>query len=158
MRRKARAEASLRSVIACPQRKLAIDTTVVSTLRGYGSVSSDRARRNEAALTQARRRQEKAYPELCPRFERALLVAATRVGGSWSEEAMQFLHQLPRAKSEECTSSRQTVVASTVEDDPGMFSSPRFLLVAVGAADVSGQCWPDSLSVGSGAAHDERYF
>ena len=79
--------------------QLAIDTTMVSTLRGDGSVSPDRERRNGAALAQARRRKERSYTELCQRFARArLVVLATEVGRRWSEDSMHFLHQLARAK------------------------------------------------------------
>ena len=76
--------------------QLAIDTTMVSTLRGDGTVARARVHHDGAALKTARRRKERAYPELCQRFSRARL--ATEVGGRWSQEAVQFLRQLTFAK------------------------------------------------------------
>ena len=52
---------------------------MVSMLRGDGSVSPDMARGNGAALAHARKRMERAYPELCRRLARSrLVVMATK--------------------------------------------------------------------------------
>ena len=77
--------------------QLAIDTTLVSPLRGDGQ---PHRRCVDAALDEARRRNERTYPELCERHSRARLVLlVAEVGGRWSDEAADFLKQLAKVKA-----------------------------------------------------------
>ena len=80
--------------------QLAVDTTMVSALRRNGD-PRPRAKRSEgAALTDARRRKEVAYPELVGNAARArLVVLALEVGGRWSDEAWQFTRLLAGARA-----------------------------------------------------------
>ena len=79
--------------------QLAIDTTLVSALRCDGSALPRSANVDGAALQAARRRKERAYPELAgPRGRARLVVLAGEVGGRWSEETRDFLNQLARGK------------------------------------------------------------
>ena len=65
--------------------QLAIDTTLVSPLRGDGQPHRRCADVDGAALDEARRRKERTYPELCERHSRArLVVLAAEVGSRWS--------------------------------------------------------------------------
>ena len=80
--------------------QLAIDTTLVSPLRGDGQPHRRCVDVDGAALDEARRRKERTYPELCERHRRAILVVlAAEVGGRWSDEAADFLKQLAMAKA-----------------------------------------------------------
>ena len=79
--------------------QFAIDTTLVSALRCDGSALPRSANVDGAALQAARRRKERAYPELVgPRGRARLVVLAGEVGGRWSEETRDFLNQLARGK------------------------------------------------------------
>ena len=79
--------------------QLAIDATIVSPLRGDGSARRGAAGEDGVALTAARRRKERRYPELVgPRRRARLLVAGVEVGGRWSDEAKIVVSQLARAK------------------------------------------------------------
>ena len=82
--------------------QLAIDTTLVSPLRGDGSARPRAADHNGAALEAARRRKEATYPELARGTEgRArLVVLAAEVGARWSDETAQFLRGLAKARVE----------------------------------------------------------
>ena len=52
-----------------------------------------------AALSSARRRKARTYPELCGPHSRArLVVLATETGRRWSEEAHSFLSQSAKAE------------------------------------------------------------
>ena len=80
--------------------QLAIDTTLVSPLRGDGSARGRAADHSGSAL-QARRRKERTYPELAGDAGRArLVVLAAEVGGRWSEETAQFLRGLAKARAD----------------------------------------------------------
>ena len=80
--------------------QLAIDTTLVSALRGDGSARRYAASRNGVALVDARRRKERTYPELAGDAGRArLIVLAAEVGGRWSDETLMFLKLVANAKS-----------------------------------------------------------
>ena len=80
--------------------QLAIDTTLVSPLRGDGQPHRRSVDVDGAALDEARRRKERTYPELCERHSRArLVVLAAEVGSRWSDEAADFLKQLAKAKA-----------------------------------------------------------
>ena len=80
--------------------QLAIDTTLVSPLRRDGTARPRADTCNGAALSAARRRKEKTYPELAGGGGRArLVVLAAEVGGRWSQESRHFLRQLARARA-----------------------------------------------------------
>ena len=72
--------------------QLAIDTTMVSPVRGDGKPGPQCARVDGAALMRARRRKETTHPELSGANGRArLMVLACEVGGRWSSECQTFL-------------------------------------------------------------------
>ena len=76
--------------------QLAMDTTIVSTLHANGEARS--AHVDGAALSAARRRKERTYPELIGRPGRArLVVLGVEVCGRWSVETQSFLSSLARA-------------------------------------------------------------
>ena len=80
--------------------QLAIDTTLVSPIRGDGTARPGTTKHQWHHLAQARRRKERTYPELVDRRSRArLVVLAGEVGGRWSEETQTFLRILARAKA-----------------------------------------------------------
>ena len=80
--------------------QLAVDTTIVCTVRGDGAPRRQCATTDGAALAQARRRKELRYPELTGEHGRArLVVLACETGGRWSDEAHDFLRQLARARA-----------------------------------------------------------
>ena len=77
---------------------MAVDTTLVSVLRGDGTGS---ARRDGVALAAASRAEERLFPELVERRARArLVVLAVEVGRRWSPETQKFLSLLARARAE----------------------------------------------------------
>ena len=79
--------------------QLAIDTTMVSPVRGDGRPGPQCARVDGAALARARRRKEATYPELSGANGRArLVVLGCEVGGRWSDECQSFLRQLSKAR------------------------------------------------------------
>ena len=80
--------------------QLALDTTMVSPLHCDGSSRRGAAERDGVALTEARRRKERTYPELVGQRNRArLVVLAAEVGGRWSEETKAFVGALARGRS-----------------------------------------------------------
>ena len=80
--------------------QLAVDTTLVSPLHCDGSARPGAPSTDGVALSAARRRKERAYPELVGPHRRArLVVLAGEVGGRWSEETRSFISQLAKAKS-----------------------------------------------------------
>ena len=80
--------------------QLAVDTTLVSALRGDGNPRRGAATRDGVALSEARRDKERTYPELVGPGARArLVVLALEVGGRWSPEATDFVSQLAKAKA-----------------------------------------------------------
>ena len=81
--------------------RLAVDVTIVSSVRGDGSARRQCADLDGAALHQARQKKATTYPELAhPRGGRArLVVLGCEVGRRWSEEARNFVSQLAKAKS-----------------------------------------------------------
>ena len=79
--------------------QLAVDTTLVSALKGNGEPRRGAADRDGVALAAARRVKERTYPELLDPGRRArLVVFAVEVGGRWSEEAKIFIRLLARAR------------------------------------------------------------
>ena len=80
--------------------QLTIDTTLISSLHCDGTARPGTADTDGAALTAARRRKERTYPELVgPRGRARLVVLAGKVGGRWSAETMSFLSQMAKAKT-----------------------------------------------------------
>ena len=80
--------------------QLAVDTTLVSSVRGSGEPRQGAATTDGVALTQARRCKEKTYQELTGPGARArLVVLALEVGGRWSAEAKSFVGQLAKARA-----------------------------------------------------------
>ena len=79
--------------------RLAIDTTLVSSVRGDGEPRRGAADTDGVALLQARKRKENT-PELRgPRARARLVVVALEVGGRWSAEAKSFVGQLAKARA-----------------------------------------------------------
>ena len=80
--------------------QLAIDTTLVSALTRDGTVPPGADRHDGVALSEARRRKERTYPELSGEGGRARpVVLAAEVGGRWSDEARTFLGTFARGKA-----------------------------------------------------------
>ena len=78
---------------------MAVDTTLVSALKGNGEPRRCAADRDGVALAAASRVKERTYPELVDPGRRArLVVFALEVGGRWSEEAKIFIRLLARAR------------------------------------------------------------
>ena len=81
--------------------QLAVDTTMVSPLQWDGTARRRAADHNGAALEDARRRKERAYPEFSGERGRArLVVLGAEVGERWSGETAEFLGALSKAKAE----------------------------------------------------------
>ena len=79
--------------------QLAVDTTLVSPLHCDGSARPGASSRDGVALIAARRKKERAYPELVGPHRRArLVVLAGEVGGR-SDETRSFISLLAKAKS-----------------------------------------------------------
>ena len=88
-------------IFGCAQ--LAVDTTMVSPVRADGLPRTGAAAQDVVALTTARQRKQRTYPELPGRHRRCrLVVLATETGGRWSLETRGFLRALVwnRARSE----------------------------------------------------------
>ena len=87
----------------------------MSVLRRDGVPRQQAATHDDAALSAARRRKERAYPELTGEMGRTrLVVLAGEVGGRWSEESCEFLNQLANKGRREpriCVRKRASVVA-----------------------------------------------
>ena len=80
--------------------QLAVDTTLVSAHHCDGTARPGAAHLDGAALVTARRRKERAYPELVgPRNRAKLVVLAGEVGGRRSEETATFLRLLAAARA-----------------------------------------------------------
>ena len=80
--------------------QLAIDTALVSPLRGDGSARRRAADHSGSALHEAKRRKERTYPEFVGEEGRApLVVLAAEVGGRWSDEKAQFIRGLAKARA-----------------------------------------------------------
>ena len=73
--------------------------TLVSAHRCDGTARPRAAHVDCVALTEARRRKERAYPELGPRSLAKLVVLAGEVGRRWSEETTMFLKLLAAARA-----------------------------------------------------------
>ncbi|MDA8584043.1 hypothetical protein N9L68_07400 [bacterium] len=79
--------------------QLAVDATLVSALRRDGTPRPHAAYEGGIALTYARGKKARTYPELSGANRRArLVVVAGGIGGRWSEETVHFLIQLAKAR------------------------------------------------------------
>ena len=95
--------------------QLAVDTTLVSPLSGQGQPVRRGGQVAGAALAVARRRKERAYPELVRAHRCRLVVLAVEVGGRWSDEAASFIRSLARARALEAPARlRPSVVSALV--------------------------------------------
>ena len=78
--------------------QLALDATLVAPLTRSGEPRPKAWHEDGAALTEARKRKERRYPELLQEGSRCrLVVLETETRGRWSEEAFDFVDQLARA-------------------------------------------------------------
>ena len=76
--------------------QLAVDTTIVSPLTRDGQPRRRAGQYAGTALTEARRRKERTYPELMRSRRCRLIVLGIERGGRWSEEAARFVKLLAR--------------------------------------------------------------
>ena len=83
--------------------QLAIDATIVSTLRGDGSARRGASVEDGVALTAPKRRKERRYPELVGPRRARLVVAGVEVGGRRSHETKLLVSQFTRAKARQET-------------------------------------------------------
>ena len=77
---------------------LAIDTTLVSSVRADGEPRGQWARHNGTALAETHRLKHRTYFEHWVPGRARLVVLAVEVSGRWSEEARSFVSWLARAK------------------------------------------------------------
>ena len=85
-------------IFGCAQ--VAVDATMVSPVRADGLPRTGAAARDGVALTTARLRKQRTYPELSGRHRRCrLVVLATETGGRWSSETRSFLRALARFRA-----------------------------------------------------------
>ena len=80
--------------------QLAVDTTLVCPVRRDGRPRQHGDSRPGVALvTAARKKREQTYPELLAAGRCRLVVLGFEVGGRWSDEALDFVRRLARAKA-----------------------------------------------------------
>ena len=79
--------------------QLAVDTTLVCPIRRNGTPQPGAAITDGTQLQTARTRKEQKYHELLASRRCRLVVLALEVGGRWSEEAVQFVRLLAKAKA-----------------------------------------------------------
>ena len=79
--------------------QLAVDTTLVSPVKGNGEPRPKADREDGVALAEARRTKEARYPELVTGTRCKLVVTAMETGGRWSEEAHWFLETLAHGRA-----------------------------------------------------------
>ena len=79
--------------------QLAVDATLVSPLRRDGRPQPRADVIDGAQLLEARRRKERRYAELLRSRRCRLVVVGIEVGGRWSDEALDFVRCLARAKA-----------------------------------------------------------
>ena len=129
--------------------QLAIDTTLVSSVQADGRPRPQCARVDEAALSEARRRKQRTYPELSGTQGRArLVVLAAEVGGRWSDEARAFCQSVGQGQSQgsasgvgwSCTSG----VATSVVINVGLCGCSSICPVPSGQAPGVGLRWGHS--------------
>ena len=79
--------------------QLAVDATLVSALTRDGEPQPHTDTTDGAWLQEARRRKERAYPELLQSRRCKLVVLGMEVGGRWSAESVDFVRALAQAKA-----------------------------------------------------------
>ncbi len=79
--------------------QLAVDPFLVSPIRRDGRPQPRTAEADGAQLQEARRRKERKYGELLCSHRCRPVVLGIEVGGRWSEEALDFVRRLARAKA-----------------------------------------------------------
>lgn len=79
--------------------QLAVDATLVSALNRDGEPQPHTDTTDGAWLQEARRRKERAYPELLQSRRCKLVVLGIEVGGRWSAESVHFVRALAKAKA-----------------------------------------------------------
>ena len=94
--------------------QLAVDTTIVSPLTRDGQPRRRAGQYAGTALTEARRRKERTYPELMRNRRCRLVVLGIETGGRWSEEAASFVKLLSHAKARQAPRLLQHSVASAL--------------------------------------------
>ena len=94
--------------------QLAVDTTIVSPLTRDGQPRRRAGQYAGTALTEARRRKERTYPELMRNRRCRLVVLGIETGGRWSEEAASFVKLLAHAKARQAPRLLQHSVASAL--------------------------------------------
>ena len=93
------ASKSLPTAWHCGGAQLAVDATLVSPLTRAGEPRRRAGRFAGAALTDARKAKERAYPELLHNCRCRLVVLGIEMGGRWGEEAASFITSLTRTKT-----------------------------------------------------------
>ena len=94
--------------------QLAVDTTLVSPLTRAGEPRRRAGRFAGAALTDARKAKERAYPELLRNSRCRLVVLGIEVGGRWSEEAASFITSLARTKTRDTPAPLRHAAATSL--------------------------------------------
>lgn len=82
--------------------QLAVDTTLVSPVCRDGTPQPGADTGDGVQLVVARRRKESKYHELVQSRRCRLVVLALEVGGRWSDEALDFVRLLAKAKARAC--------------------------------------------------------
>ena len=94
--------------------QLAVNTTLVSPLTRAGEPRRRAGRFAGAALTDARKAKERAYPELLRNSRCRLVVLGIEVGGRWSEEAASFITSLARTKTRDTPAPLRHAAATSL--------------------------------------------
>ena len=94
--------------------QLAVDATLVSPLTRAGEPRRRAGRFAGAALTDARKAKERAYPELLHNSRCRLVVLGIEVGGRWSEEAASFITSLARTKTRDTPAPLRHAAATSL--------------------------------------------
>ena len=95
--------------------QLAVDTTLVSPLTSSGVPRRHRGQYHGAALTEVRKRKERAYPELVHTGRCRLIVLGVEVGGKVSNEAANFVRSLAHARARSApVHLKQATIAASV--------------------------------------------
>lgn len=79
--------------------QLAIDTTLVSPVRGDGTARPRAAYVDGAAIAHAEADKASTYPEFSTSTRCKLIVLAFEVGGRWSQQAVDFVWALAKSKA-----------------------------------------------------------
>ena len=105
--------------------QLAIDTTLVAPLTSTGQPRRRGGQFAAAALHDARKAKERAYPELRTARRCRLVVLAIEIGGRWSTESQHTSHAgLPRSHTQPCMLSPPRWSPSPLKFPPKRTNSP----------------------------------